>query len=69
MYEYEKTYDIRCHRKIITMSYTPVSYTHLDVYKRQDNYYASVYSVDQGVKRILEQLKKNGQYDLSLIHI
>ncbi|EKR8135377.1 sulfatase [Escherichia coli] len=28
-----------------------------------DNYYASVYSVDQGVKRILEQLKKNGQYD------
>ncbi|MFP1483509.1 hypothetical protein ACLB1S_15060 [Escherichia coli] len=27
-----------------------------------DNYYASVYSVDQGVKRILEQLKKNGQY-------
>ncbi len=23
-----------------------------------DNYYASVYSVDQGVKRILEQLKK-----------
>ncbi|ETJ41363.1 hypothetical protein Q604_UNBC04709G0002, partial [human gut metagenome] len=22
MYEYEKTYDIRCHRKIITMGYT-----------------------------------------------
>lgn len=32
-----------------------------------DNYYASVYSVDQGVKRILEQLKKNGQYDNTII--
>ena len=34
-----------------------------------DNYYASVYSVDQGVKRILEQLKKNGQYDNTIILI
>ena len=32
-----------------------------------DNYYASVYSVDQGVNRILEQLKKNGQYDNTII--
>ncbi|ELA9243548.1 sulfatase-like hydrolase/transferase [Vibrio alginolyticus] len=32
-----------------------------------DNYYASVYAVDQGVKRLLEQLKKNGQYDNTLI--
>lgn len=32
-----------------------------------DNFYASVYSVDQGLKRILEQLKENGQYDNTLI--
>lgn len=32
-----------------------------------DNFYASVYSVDQGVKRLLEQLKKNGQYDNTII--
>ena len=32
-----------------------------------DNYYASVYSVDQGVKRLLEQLEKNGQLDNTLI--
>ena len=32
-----------------------------------DNYYASVYSVDQGLKRILKQLKENGQYDNTMI--
>lgn len=32
-----------------------------------DNYYAAVYSVDQGVKRLLEQLEKNGQLDNTLI--
>lgn len=32
-----------------------------------DNFYASVYSVDQGVKRVLEALKKNGQYDNTII--
>ncbi|EAR53839.1 putative sulfatase [Photobacterium sp. SKA34] len=32
-----------------------------------NNFYASVYAVDQGVKRLLEQLKKNGQYDNTLI--
>ena len=32
-----------------------------------DNYYASVYAVDQGVKRLLDQLKKNGQYDNTII--
>lgn len=32
-----------------------------------DNFYASVYSVDQGVNKILEQLKKNGQYDNTII--
>lgn len=32
-----------------------------------DNFYASVYSVDQGVKRILETLKQNGQYDNTII--
>lgn len=32
-----------------------------------DNFYASVYSVDQGVKRLLEQLKKNGQYENTII--
>lgn len=32
-----------------------------------DNYYASVYAVDQGIKRLLEQLKKNGQYDNTVI--
>lgn len=32
-----------------------------------DNYYASVYSVDQGVKRLLETLDKNGQLDNTLI--
>lgn len=35
--------------------------------KTADNYYASVYSVDQGVKRLLDQLKKNGQLDNTLI--
>ncbi|MBA2076731.1 sulfatase family protein [Aeromonas veronii] len=32
-----------------------------------DNFYASVYSVDQGVKRILETLRKNGQLDNTII--
>lgn len=32
-----------------------------------DNFYAAVYSVDQGVKRILEELKKTGQYDNTII--
>lgn len=32
-----------------------------------DNFYASVYSVDQGVKRILETLKKNNQLDNTII--
>lgn len=32
-----------------------------------DNYYASVYAVDQGVNRLLERLKDNGQYDNTLI--
>ncbi|AZN35688.1 sulfatase family protein [Iodobacter ciconiae] len=32
-----------------------------------DNFYASVYSVDQGVKRLLETLKKNGQLDNTII--
>lgn len=32
-----------------------------------DNFYSSVYAVDQGVKRILEQLKENGQYENTLI--
>lgn len=32
-----------------------------------DNFYASVYSVDQGLKRILNQLKENKQYDNTLI--
>ena len=32
-----------------------------------DNYYAAIYSVDQGVKRLLEQLEKNGQLDNTLI--
>lgn len=35
--------------------------------KTADNYYAAVYSVDQGVKRLLEQLEKNGQLDNTLI--
>ncbi len=46
-----------------------------DVYQKRfntgsqtaDNFYASVYSVDQGVKRVLEQLEKNGQLDNTLI--
>ncbi|WP_139460306.1 sulfatase-like hydrolase/transferase [Aeromonas veronii] len=32
-----------------------------------DNFYASVYSVDQGVKRILETLRKNDQLDNTII--
>lgn len=32
-----------------------------------DNFYASIYAVDQGVKRLLAQLKANGQYDNTLI--
>ncbi|GKX55115.1 sulfatase [Leminorella grimontii] len=32
-----------------------------------DNFYAAIYSVDQGVKKLLEQLKKNGQYDNTII--
>lgn len=32
-----------------------------------DNFYASVYSVDQGVKRLLSQLEKNGQLDNTII--
>lgn len=32
-----------------------------------DNFYAEVYSVDQGVKRLLTELKKNGQYDNTII--
>lgn len=32
-----------------------------------DNYYAAVYSVDQGVKRLLDQLEANGQLDNTLI--
>lgn len=32
-----------------------------------DNYYAAVYSVDQGVKRVLEKLKETGQYDNTII--
>ncbi|WP_202302136.1 sulfatase-like hydrolase/transferase [Dryocola clanedunensis] len=32
-----------------------------------DNFYAAIYSVDQGVKRVLEELKKNGQYDNTII--
>lgn len=35
--------------------------------KTADNFYAAVYSVDQGVKRLLEQLEKNGQLDNTLI--
>ena len=30
MYEYEKTYDIRCHRKIITMGYTLLKNSSVD---------------------------------------
>ncbi|HDL7932958.1 sulfatase-like hydrolase/transferase [Yersinia enterocolitica] len=32
-----------------------------------DNFYAAVYSVDQGVKRVLEKLKQTGQYDNTII--
>ncbi|MBQ0262844.1 MULTISPECIES: sulfatase family protein [Enterobacterales] len=32
-----------------------------------DNFYASVYSVDQGVKKLLSQLEKNGQLDNTII--
>lgn len=32
-----------------------------------DNFYAAVYSVDQGVKRVLEQLEANGQLDNTII--
>lgn len=32
-----------------------------------DNYYAYVYAADQGIKRILEQLKKEGELDNTLI--
>lgn len=32
-----------------------------------DNYYAAIYSVDQGVKRVLEKLKETGQYDNTII--
>lgn len=32
-----------------------------------NNFYSSVYAVDQGVKRLLEQLKANGQYKNTLI--
>lgn len=32
-----------------------------------NNYYASVYSVNQSVKRILKQLKKNKQYNNTII--
>ena len=35
--------------------------------KTADNFYASVYSVDQGVKKLLDQLQKNGQLDNTLI--
>ncbi|HIV55663.1 MAG TPA: sulfatase-like hydrolase/transferase [Candidatus Anaerobiospirillum stercoravium] len=35
--------------------------------KTADNFYAAVYSVDQGVKRLLEQLEQNGQLDNTLI--
>ena len=34
-----------------------------------DNYYASVYSVDQGVKRILEQLKKTDSMTIQLFSL
>lgn len=32
-----------------------------------DNFYAAVYSVDQGVKRVLDKLKETGQYDNTII--
>lgn len=32
-----------------------------------DNFYAEIYSVDQGVERILTELRKNGQYDNTII--
>ncbi|WP_257797946.1 sulfatase family protein [Psychromonas sp. CD1] len=32
-----------------------------------DNFYASIYAADQGLNRILEQMKKNGQYDNTMI--
>ena len=32
-----------------------------------DNFYAAIYSVDQGVKRLLERLEENGQLDNTLI--
>ncbi|MCD3912766.1 sulfatase, partial [Escherichia coli] len=35
--------------------------------KTADNYYASIYSVDQGVKKILNTLKEKGQYDNTII--
>ncbi|EPY9526410.1 sulfatase family protein [Proteus mirabilis] len=35
--------------------------------KTADNFYASVYSVDQGVKKLLLQLEKNGQLDNTII--
>ena len=32
-----------------------------------DNFYAAIYSVDQGVKRLLERLEENGQLDNTMI--
>ncbi|ECR4899911.1 sulfatase [Salmonella enterica] len=32
-----------------------------------DNFYAAVYSVDQGVKRVLDKLKETGQYNNTII--
>ncbi|EGM1627546.1 sulfatase-like hydrolase/transferase [Salmonella enterica] len=32
-----------------------------------DNFYAAVYSVDQGIKRVLDKLKETGQYDNTII--
>ena len=57
------------------MSHWPVSYTHLDVYKRQYQYYP-VYNVPESVKKIAAGAFENSKIFnikadsvLSLIHI
>ena len=65
------------------VSFSPVSYTHLDVYKRQAIVYASVHHGN--TKKIIDEIAKTkdvelidatqtvekdlSEYDLSLIHI
>ena len=56
-----------CHVKHMFVAAIPVSYTHLDVYKRQQEYYVVILNADT-TKEQLERLSVS-QFQLSLIHI